>query len=351
MENQRVRNFLAQFLRPKTVSTRNELCLTPVEDLRQAMESDACNLEKVQAKITSLVRDWCALVFKERVPVLKRLGYGEAFASNTINYESMIRKIPKGRAPDKEAAGNNPSFRQQSDRHALPCRDKGGESVVGDHPTQKSTVDARHIPSNYLQKYQDSLRDMGAARRNLEISFEDPLPETIAAAEHAVTRKRRNNTENNTLEEADGNQSLNLLHARPSHHSIRRNHPSIERNVNKRRKSAHAIRFDDSEDDDYEIVISPVKLSELPAAKSCSNRTDVKDSWPSGGKAQVPATKVASSVGASGKRKRFTDEEKRAILKGVERHGVGNWATIKADFATILRSRTNVQIKVCSFLF
>lgn len=361
MDNQRVRNFLAQFLQPKIGGISSELRLTPVEDLRQAMESDACNLEKVQARITSLVRAWSTLIFKQRLPVLQRLGYGEAFGTNTINNESMIQKIPSGRDPDKETAGINPSSCRQSGTHALPRCDRSGESEVDDRSIRKNTVGARNLPSNAdekkiqrhsLQKHQERLRDMGEARRNLEISFDDPLPETITAAKHAISRKRRNNTENTTLAKADGDQSLNSLHNRPSHHSIKRDHPSIERDTNnKRRKSAHAIRFDDSEDDDYDNIISPVKLSELPSTKISSNRTDVRDSRPSGIKAQGRATNVVSSVGAGGKRKRFTDEEKRAILKGLERHGVGNWATIKADFATILRSRTNVQIKVCGFSF
>ncbi len=48
----------------------------------------------------------------------------------------------------------------------------------------------------------------------------------------------------------------------------------------------------------------------------------------------------------SRQRRFFTEEEKQAIREGVRRFGKGHWATIKAEYAIILRNRTSVQIKV-----
>ncbi len=50
---------------------------------------------------------------------------------------------------------------------------------------------------------------------------------------------------------------------------------------------------------------------------------------------------------AGKKRKRWTDEEKDIVRKGIRRHGVGHWAMIKSDWPMELRDRTSVQIKDC----
>lgn len=47
------------------------------------------------------------------------------------------------------------------------------------------------------------------------------------------------------------------------------------------------------------------------------------------------------------KRKRFTNEEKEAVKKGVEQYGPGDWKSIKNHYLGILHHRTPVQIKDC----
>jgi len=47
------------------------------------------------------------------------------------------------------------------------------------------------------------------------------------------------------------------------------------------------------------------------------------------------------------KRKRFTNEEKEAVKKGVEQYGPGDWKSIKQHYYGILHHRTPVQIKDC----
>jgi hypothetical protein len=45
-------------------------------------------------------------------------------------------------------------------------------------------------------------------------------------------------------------------------------------------------------------------------------------------------------------RRRFTDEEKRAIKEGVREKGMGKWAEIKELYWATLQDRTSQQIKV-----
>eukprot|EP00592_Proboscia_alata_P005362 CAMPEP_0194371042 /NCGR_PEP_ID=MMETSP0174-20130528/19397_1 /TAXON_ID=216777 /ORGANISM="Proboscia alata, Strain PI-D3" /LENGTH=236 /DNA_ID=CAMNT_0039148857 /DNA_START=40 /DNA_END=747 /DNA_ORIENTATION=+ len=47
------------------------------------------------------------------------------------------------------------------------------------------------------------------------------------------------------------------------------------------------------------------------------------------------------------KRRRFTNVEKNAIIKGVEKFGKGQWAKIKNEYKAILVDRTGVNIKDC----
>jgi len=44
-------------------------------------------------------------------------------------------------------------------------------------------------------------------------------------------------------------------------------------------------------------------------------------------------------------RRRWTPEEERAIVDGVQRLGEGRWSDIRSSFLSILRNRTNVEIK------
>ena len=47
------------------------------------------------------------------------------------------------------------------------------------------------------------------------------------------------------------------------------------------------------------------------------------------------------------RRKRFTNEEKEAVKKGVEQYGPGDWKSVRAHYIGILHGRTAVNIKDC----
>lgn len=50
-------------------------------------------------------------------------------------------------------------------------------------------------------------------------------------------------------------------------------------------------------------------------------------------------------------KQKWTAEEEAALKAGVVKHGAGKWRTILTDpeFSSILRMRSNVDLKVCLF--
>jgi hypothetical protein len=94
-----------------------------------------------------------------------------------------------------------------------------------------------------------------------------------------------------------------------------------------KKPSAKPVQFDDSESEEEQGV----QLSDLPAhAKVTQNK-------------QSPPK---ASPKKQGQRKKFTEQEKRAIREGVRKHGQGKWSEIKSEYAVILKDRTAVNIKV-----
>jgi hypothetical protein len=94
-----------------------------------------------------------------------------------------------------------------------------------------------------------------------------------------------------------------------------------------KKPSAKQVQFDDSDSEEEEGV----QLSDLPArAKVTRNNKSPPKASPK----------------KPGKRKKFTEQEKRAIRQGVGKHGEGKWSEIKSEYAEILKDRTTVNIKV-----
>lgn len=51
-------------------------------------------------------------------------------------------------------------------------------------------------------------------------------------------------------------------------------------------------------------------------------------------------------------KQKWTAEEEEALLNGVAKHGPGKWKNIlkDPDFAPFLTQRSNIDLKVCTFL-
>lgn len=99
-----------------------------------------------------------------------------------------------------------------------------------------------------------------------------------------------------------------------------------------KKKSATRVQFDDSDDDSEDDDEGErAHLSEVPARAKLATRK---------------SKQVKSPKKKSGKRVPYSQEEKTAIRRGVEKYGKGKWAEIKVEYAEILRNRTSVNIKV-----
>jgi len=102
-----------------------------------------------------------------------------------------------------------------------------------------------------------------------------------------------------------------------------------------KKKSAARVHFGDSDEEESEDDDEGARahLSEVPARARLETRKD-----------KSPQKKAAT--GGMRKRVPFSEEEKTAIRRGVERFGIGKWSEIKSEYAVILRNRTSVNIKV-----
>lgn len=127
----------------------------------------------------------------------------------------------------------------------------------------------------------------------------------------------------------------------------------------RKNQSATRLTFDDgdpieeSDDGDDDIAsniakASSVTLSDLPTRpnkRMIQIHPNVKKSNQTPGLAAIPSQQKNYEG-----RRRFTDEEKRAIREGVRVFGKGHWAVIKDKYSIILNDRTSGQIKVCMSL-
>jgi len=111
----------------------------------------------------------------------------------------------------------------------------------------------------------------------------------------------------------------------------------------KKRPNATRLQFDDDEEEDQSELSEPdenappAELSELPQRRKLPM-----------GDTESPASKKRKSQQKMYEgRRRWTDEEKRAVIEGVREKGKGNWAEIKLLYEVLLQNRTSGQIKDC----
>lgn len=356
--SQRVRIFLGQFVRGGAHGKGPSLA--PVEELREAVESDGCALLQVQGKVLNLLREWSGLVFNKRLPALRRLGYGDPIV---ISAPAAVRSPVR---VDDDHNENNPPTRRGNNRNARN-HNKNGDEIIhnnnddssDDHGDKCYGIKRRRSSRNNNQgtkrnlHNEENLRGMRDARKKLGRGLEDPLPDTIVAAGRAAAPPRPKSRED---ESSDDSRSRSRSPKRSSNannnNNLQRAHQKRRKNNegNKRKASAESLLFDSSEDEEEEYVnvTSPVNVSR--SVKRSNSSTKRERSSGGRGNNNYSSTKRERSPGGRGEpqqRKRFTDEEKEAIIRGVRDHGIGKWNDIKADYARILRDRTNVQIKDC----
>jgi hypothetical protein len=117
---------------------------------------------------------------------------------------------------------------------------------------------------------------------------------------------------------------------------------SFDENEQPKRKGRLTIVDDMEDEEEADTRRIGAQLSQIPQRKrpAVSVFADYAGTVP-------PDEGIFDEQGKVKKRLRWTDEEKLAVKEGVKTCGIGKWAQIKREHATILRNRTPVQIKDC----
>jgi len=304
----KVRKFLRQFLVVEDAEgdvggDKTVVTLAPINTIKMVLNSKTCQLTRIQERITKLILDWHNDLFRNGdAPTLIGLGYGnverEAFAG--------VYALP----PSSAAA-------------AKP----GDDDDEDDDDDDESTSNRK--PAAVVTK-KSAIGNMRKARESLGRGTVDPLPESLKAAAQASKRRQRR--------DSDEDESSTEKPAPKRQQNKKKDHDSKY----KRKASAKTLTFDDTDSDEdisenegreEEENVRSVNLSALPKARARSP-------------ARKPKKERSSLSSPPKKRRRFTDDEIRAIRKGVRTLGAGHWAEIKGLFPEILKNRTNVQIKV-----
>lgn len=164
------------------------------------------------------------------------------------------------------------------------------------------------------------------ARHTLRNEGQDPLEDSIRLA-NAVT-----------------GQSTRQTQARRTGPQTRTQNGS---SLYKKRKTAVQLEFDDDEevegqegmdDDDDPHWDGTRHLSRLPARAELNNSED--------GYSPARKKRRGSQQKKYEGRRRWSEEEKNAILQGVREMGKGSWASIKEKYEILFELRTSGQIKV-----
>jgi hypothetical protein len=171
-----------------------------------------------------------------------------------------------------------------------------------------------------LGEEQNAVNRLARARAILDAQGDDPLQESINLADQAI-----------------GTQPPVASPRKSSSKKQKRANPSFY----EKQKSATRLSFGDSQpddiidDDEEEEEEGAAHLSTLPSpARSASRKR----------KRKSPMKK--SQVKKYDGRRKWSDEEKRAIKEGIRDLGTGKWAAIKDLYSVILEDRTSGQISV-----
>ena len=318
-EDDRARQALESLLvrSMRGTSTRSHgVSLRPPDQVRAVLAKKPFELGLFQNKLESLMKRWARDAFSVK-PALVRTGYthellvsAAAPQQQQVFVDAEVEAKEEGDLEDEDEMvfetqpppiPLDTSLDHENDENDVPSKTRRPKRKKEVSPDTATAVDPG------LERLQN-------ARRDLQNDGKDPMQEIQAIAARATrsTKKR--------MAEAASSTSVEKKKAKTSLYD--------------KKVSAQKVQFDDSDDDDSD---DGVHLSELPArAKVQSSRQTVKAN--------------TSPVHQAGKRKPYSEEEKRAIREGVKKFGVGKWSAIKADYSIILRHRTSVNIKVrCHF--
>lgn len=313
ISDRKVRLVLEQFL-VEDPSEHSESSINPTladaDQVKQVLSVTPMNLHKFQKKLAQLMLEWHADTFKGRPPALVGLGYGVA------GVEVARGVARRTKSTSKQRRSQSSSSRKSRDS------DFAGADEENQPPT---FVDSVLAERKSAAESPTEIEHMRRARKTLFERADDPFPESYETAAGAAKHKRGSKR---TVQEEGS----------PPQGSPPPAKRSRGRFYEKKQTAAKVQFSSESSIDDEEEEVESIHMSDLPQRSEALNRN-----------ALSPRRKSESqNYESTRQRKRFTEEEKRAIREGVLKHGEGRWATIKSDYAFILNNRSNVQIKVSS---
>ena len=290
-----IKSTLRRFFEPSTERTNPRLtrsselsrpALRSIEALQPLLETLAS--KELHKRLIGILQYWVVDVFEHR-PILQKV-------------YNAGQELPR----EEEQENRGPTQRDS-------CFSPGSSRR---HPL------ADQSQRNRARERSDQTERLHRAREALAAGV-DPLRESVAIAE-AVGRRPRSN------ERTSSQQGSSQKRRRPAGSAFY-----------DKKKSSKALTFDDSEEDDS-IEDSEDDQRGRPSLTSPPKRRVVvkKRRLSSDGVLLSQAKKYEG-------RRKWSDEEKRAIREGIRTFGLGKWAIIKEEYDIILRDRTSGQIKVC----
>ena len=277
------------------------------------------DLERFQYKFLQLIRRWTDLVLP--IPELSKLNYGSVSADvpPALQDKENVRE-----APGADIAKLPSSFedsangkQQQRQRKKRQCDRKPPPASIATS-FENEVEDAVESSTDFLQGKMGAREVLKRKRKAFMKNVNDPLPDCVAKAQSARTRRQEGDESEDSDEEESSNYGKDAVKT-----------PSFR----KRKKSAYKLTFTDSSDSD-DSKEEGKALSEVPARYQPAQQ------------AQAPRQiHVSQKVSSGNKRRKFTEVEDGAIRNGVERFGMGKWADIKAYYSMELKDRNQVQIK------
>jgi len=190
-----------------------------------------------------------------------------------------------------------------------------------------------------------ALKKLQRSRARLNDHVEDPLSDAIFAATVAKRnrkpKKRHRSPSEENDEETDEDISAGDRAFTGRTKMIKQKHnqmpPKARKTMLDKKKSAMRLNFTPERESDCEHIEDPSQEDDV--------LSDVKK------RARVTSTSPIKKRKSQQKmyegKRIWTDVEKRAVIEGVGRLGVGKWAEIKREYYVALKFRTSGQIKDC----
>ena len=270
--------------------------LRSIEDLNAVLDIAPFDASKFHKRLIKLLRNWVIDVFRNRPILCKVYSHSE----EVLQEEGQENRRPTQR----DSIGIN------------------SEDIDHDGTAASKTPLSNRSQQKHSRYGSDRRERLHRAREALQDGV-DPLEESLAMAEAVAGRCRSNERSFSGMESPT---------------------KKAKRAFYDKKHSSRALTFDDSDNDDSiedsdDDRFGGPKLSSLPkrrvVVKSKKRRTS------SSGALLSQAKKYEG-------RRKWSDEEKRAIREGIRSFGVGKWAQIKGHYDIILADRTSGQIKVCT---